>query len=156
MKKSELKIFLGSDHAGLKLKEKIKTHLEKKKIPFEDLGTNSEKSSDYPDYIIPTAKKVSKNKNSLGIILGGSGQGEAIAANKVKGIRAAVLYSFNKKIIKLSKEHNNVNILSLGARFLTSSQSLKAIDLWLSTPFSNDPRHIRRINKIEKYEKKRQ
>jgi len=145
-----MKIFLGSDHAGYKLKEKIKSHLEKKKIKFEDLGTNSTKSVDFPDFIIPTAKKVSETPNSLGIILGGSGQGEAMAANKVKGIRATVLYSFNSKIIKLSKQHNSSNVLSLGARFLTTPQALKAIDLWLKTKFSNKEKHKRRIKKIDK------
>jgi len=148
-----MKIFLGSDHAGFKLKEKIKIFLKKKKIEFEDLGSNSKKESDYPDFIIPTAEKVAHTLGSLGIIIGGSGQGEAIAANKVKGIRATVLYSYNPKIIRLSKEHNNANVLSLGSRFLTIPQALKSIDLWLKTKFSNDPRHKRRIKKITKYEK---
>src|SRR3989344_5714101 len=95
-----VKIFLASDHAGFKLKEKIKLYFEKKKIEFEDLGASEyKKDDDYPDFIIPAAEKVAKTKNSLGIFLGGSGQGEAIAANRIKGIRSAVYYGGNKKII---------------------------------------------------------
>ena len=149
-----MKIFLASDHAGYNLKEKIKSHLEKSH-EVEDLGTDSEESCDYTDYIIPAAKKVAKTNNSLGIVLGESGQGEAIAANKVKGIRAAAYYRHNLKIIKLSKEHNDTNVLSLGARFLTTRQALKSIDLWIKTKFTKGSRHVRRINKIKKYETKR-
>jgi len=146
-----MRIFLASDHAGFKLKNKIKNHFAKKNIPFEDLGTYSAKSVDYPDFIIPAAIKVAKTKDSLGIILGGSGQGEAIAANKVKGIRAIVYYSHNPIIIKLSKQHNNANVLSLGARFLTDKQALDAIDLWLKTKFTKDQRHLRRLKKVIDY-----
>ncbi len=148
--KKESVIFLASDHAGFELKEKIKDHLILKGYAIFDCGAfNYNPKDDYPDFIIPCAKKVAKTKNSLGIIFGGSGQGEAIAANKIKGIRAAVLYSLNPKIIKLSKEHNDANILSFGARFLTEKQSIKAISIWLETKFSTDPRHIRRIKKIQ-------
>ena len=149
-----MKIFLASDHAGFELKEKIKKHLDKRKIKYKDFGTFSKESCDYPDFIIPTIKEVTRNKNNFGIILGGSGQGEAIAANKVKGIRAVVYYQHNLKIVKLSKEHNNANVLSLGARFLTTKEALKAIDLWINTKFSRDKRHVRRLKKIEKFEKK--
>ena len=143
------KIFLASDHAGFALKEKIKNHLAKKNVPFSDLGAHDEEPSDYPDFITPCAKKVVKTKDSLGIVLGGSGQGEAIAANRIKGIRAAVLYNYNEDIIKLSKEHNNANILSLGSRFLTEKETMKAIDLWLKTKFSSAERHERRIKKLD-------
>ena len=137
----------------MKLKEKIISYFKKNNIAFKDLGPYKfNENDDYPDYIIPTAKKVSENKDSLGIIIGGSGQGEAIAANKVKGIRAVVLYSFNKNIIKLSKEHNNANILSLGARFLSEKQAIDSIKLWLETKFSNEERHIRRLKKIKDFE----
>ena len=143
-------IFLASDHAGFKLKEKIKDYLILNGYAIFDCGalTHNPKD-DYPDFIIPCAKKVAQTPNSLGIVLGGSGQGEAIAANKIKGIRAAVIYNFNKKIIQLSKQHNNANILSLGARFLTEKQAIKSVDLWLKTKFSNEQRHKRRIRKIE-------
>ena len=142
-------IFLASDHAGFVLKEKIKQHLKKKNLSFQDIGPFFlNKDDDYPDYIIPAAEKVAKTKNSLGIILGGSGQGEAIAANKVKDIRAAVIYQYNSKIIQLSKQHNNANILSLGARFLTKEQAIEAVKIWLETPFEGG-RHQRRIEKID-------
>jgi ribose 5-phosphate isomerase B len=148
----EVKIFLASDHAGFKLKEKIKFYLSEKDIFFEDLGAYElNQKDDYPDFIIPCAKKVAKIPNSLGIIIGGSGQGEAIAANRIKGVRSAVFYGGPKEIIKLSKEHNNPNVLSLGARFLSEKEAVNAIKLWLSTKFSNESRHIRRIKKIEKY-----
>lgn len=145
------KIFLGSDHAGFKLKEEIKKYLRKKGLEVEDFGANSlEPDDDYPDFIVPVAKKVSQSEKYRGIILGGSGQGEAIAANKVKGVRAAVYYGSNIEIVRLSRAHNNANILSLGARFLSKEEAVKAVELWLSTGFSNEQRHIRRIKKIGK------
>ena len=149
-----LKIFLASDHAGFKLKEKIKVYLLKKEYSAEDLGAFScKKNDDYPNFIIPCAKKVAKTKNSLGIIFGGSGQGEAIAANKVKGVRAVVYYHPNLKMIKLSKEHNDANVLSLGAKFLKEKEAIQSINLWLKTKFSEEKRHLRRLKKIEEYEK---
>jgi len=100
---------------------------------------------------LPVAKEVAKNPNkNKGIILGGSGQGEAMVANRIKGVRAVVYYGGPKKIIKLSREHNNANILSLGARFLTEDEAKKMVKLWLQTPFSNEKRHKRRIKKLEK------
>lgn len=145
------KIYLGSDHAGFSLKQKIKKYFEKNNILYEDLGSYKEnESDDYPDYIIPVARSVSSEKETLGIIIGGSGQGEAIAANKIKGIRAAVYYGKNPKIIKLSKEHNDANILSLGARFLSEKEALGAIKIWLNSKFSKLKKHQRRIKKIDK------
>ena len=147
------KIILATDHAGFKLKEEIKNYLEKEGYEVEDMGANSfDKEDDYPDFIIPAAKKVAKEK-CLGIIFGGSGQGEAIAANKVKGVRAALYYGKNLDIVRLSKTHNKTNILSLGARFLSKEEAAKAVKTWLSTDFSNEERHIRRIGKISKIEK---
>jgi len=148
MQKKELKIFLASDHAGFDLKNKIKTYLEKNEILCEDFSPKKIPNDDYPDQIFPLAKKVARTKNSLGIIFGGSGQGEAIVANKVKGIRAAVIYNYNSKIIKFSKEHNDANILSIGTRFFTEKDAIKSVNLWLKTSFSNAPRHKRRIRKI--------
>jgi len=141
-------IFLASDHAGFKLKEKIKNHLEKKGFQIHDEGTFSTKPVDYSDFIIPAVRKAIKSKVPA-IVLGGTGQGEAIAANKVKGARATVLYNFNKKIIKLSKQHNNANVLSLGARLLSEKQAIQSIELWLRTPFSNEMRHKKRISKLK-------
>ena len=149
---SRTKIFLASDHAGFKLKNKIKTYLERS-FEVEDCGAfEYDKNDDYPDFVIPCAKKVAQNKNSLGIIFGGSGQGEAIAANKVKGIRAVVFYGGNKKLIQLTKQHNGANILSLGARFLTEKEAIQIVKLWLKTKFSNEERHVRRLRKIEEFE----
>lgn len=146
-----VKIYLGSDHAGFYLKEKIKKYFDEKKISYEDCGTFSyKKDDDYPDFIIPVARKVTKDKNNKGIVIGGSGQGEAIASNKIKGIRTAVYYGGNLKIVRLSKEHNNANVLSLGARFLNEKRAIKAVDLWLKTKFSNLSKHKRRVNKVNK------
>ncbi|MEM3113052.1 MAG: RpiB/LacA/LacB family sugar-phosphate isomerase [Candidatus Pacearchaeota archaeon] len=151
-----MKIILGSDHGGFYLKEEIKKYLEKQKIPYEDIGPfRYDKDDDYPDYTIPVALKVAKNKNYKGIIFGFSGQGELIAANKVSGIRAALYYGGNKEIIKLSREHNNSNILSLSGGFLSKKEAIEAIDLWLKTPFTNATRHKRRLKKISNFERKK-
>jgi len=150
-----MKIYLGADHAGFHLKKKIKRFLDKKKIEYEDKGPdNFISSDDYPDFILPAAKAVAKDPKYRGIVLGGSGQGEAIAANKVKGIRAVVYYGGPLKLIKLSREHNDSNVLSLGARFLTERQALKAVKLWLETSFTKESRHKRRINKISRFEER--
>ena len=147
------KIILATDHAGFELKEQIKNYLKKEGYETEDMGANSfEKDDDYPDFIIPAAKKVAKEK-CLGIIFGGSGQGEAIAANKVKGVRAALYYGKSLDIVRLSRTHNKTNMLSLGARFLGKEEAIKAVKIWLGTDFNNEPRHIRRIGKISKIEK---
>ena len=144
------KIILATDHAGFKLKEEIKKYLTKKGMEVEDMGTHTlNPKDDYPDFIIPAAKKVAKDQ-SMGIIFGASGQGEAIAANKVKGIRAALYYGKNIDIVKLSRTHNNTNILSLGAKFLSKEEAIKAVETWINTDFSNEERHIRRIKKISK------
>lgn len=151
-----MKIIIGSDHAGYELKEKIKKYLTELNFEYEDLGPDSlNPSDDYPDFIIFVAEKVAENSNkNKGIVIGGSGQGEAIAANKINGIRATVFYGGPLDIIKLSRTHNDANILSLGARFLTEIEAKKAVKLWLETPFSNEERHVRRIKKIEEFESK--
>ena len=150
-KKEKNKIYLGADHAGFELKEHIMKFLINKGYKVEDQGTYKfDQNDDYPDFIIPVAKNVAKNPNGRGIIFGASGQGEAIAANRTKGVRAAVYYGGNMEIVKLSRTHNNANILSLGARFLTKEEAVKAVKLWLDTDFSNETRHIRRIKKIDK------
>ncbi|MBI2654419.1 RpiB/LacA/LacB family sugar-phosphate isomerase [Candidatus Woesearchaeota archaeon] len=145
------KIFLGSDHAGFQLKEYIKRCLIKNNYEVVDKGAHSfDKLDDYPDFIVPVAKEVAKNKNARGIIFGASGQGEAIVANRVKGVRVALYYGGNMEIVRLSRTHNNANILSLGARFLPKDEAIKAVKLWLNTDFRNEERHIRRINKIDR------
>jgi ribose 5-phosphate isomerase B len=149
-----MKIYIGSDHAGFRLKEKLKDYLTRRGYIIHDLGPHTyNPKDDYPDFIFPVAEHVSKNKQSKGIILGGSGQGEAIAANKVKGIRAVVYYGGPTTIVKRSREHNDANVLSLGARFLTEKEAKKAVNIWLSTPFSRAVRHRRRIRKIQQYKR---
>lgn len=143
-------IYLGTDHAGFELKEKIKAYLKEKGLPVQDQGAFTvDPDDDYTDYVKIVAKMVQSDPESRGIILGGSGQGEAICANRFKGVRAAVFYGGSLDIIKLSREHNNANILSLGARFLNFDQAKEAIDLWLATPFSQNQRHARRIYEID-------
>lgn len=147
------KIVLGTDHAGFKLKEEIKKFLIKEGYKVDDQGAHSYNADDdYPKFIVAAAKKVAKNPKSRGIIFGASGQGEAIAANKVKGIRAALYYGQNMDIVKLSRTHNDSNILSLGARFLAEKQAIEAVKIWLKTDFSNEERHKRRIKQISKLE----
>jgi len=146
-----MKIYLGTDHAGFELKEKIKTFLVGKGHEVKDFGAFSfDPDDDYPDFIRPVAESVALDKESRGIILGGSGQGEAMAANRVSGIRATVYYGGSEEIIKLSREHNDANILSLGARFVTEDEVMGIVTLWLSLPFSGDERHQRRIKKMDK------
>lgn len=147
-------IYLASDHAGFALKEILKEYIASVGHTVKDMGNSVlEEDDDYPDFIHPCAKAVASDKGSIGIILGGSGQGEAIVANKVSGIRAAVLNHANLDIVKLSREHNDANILSIGARFLTEHEAKEAIKLWLETPFSGEERHARRIAKIHSFEK---
>lgn len=154
-----MKIYLASDHAGFELKAKLVEFLQSQRYEFEDLGpAEFNHDDDYPDFVYPCAEKVALRQaqgklNDVGIVIGGSGQGEAMVANKVKGIRAAVYYGGNLEITKLSKEHNNANLLSLGARFLTSGQAIEAVKLWLETKFSEDARHVKRIQKISELEK---
>lgn len=149
-----MKIYIGSDHAGFILKEKIKEYLSSLKYEVIDKGAfELNPTDDYPDFIIPTAEAVASDDESLGIVLGGSGEGEQISANKVDGIRALEYYGGPLEIVKLGREHNNANILSLGARFVSEGEALEAVKIFIETPFSNDERHVRRINKIDEEEK---
>ena len=145
-----MKIHLATDHAGLELKEKVKLYLSDLDYEVIDHGAYKyDALDDYPDFIFPCANAVSNDPESKGIILGGSGQGEAMAANRVKGVRAAVFYNGPDEIIKLSRQHNNANILSLGARFMSTDEMYKVIEVWLSTKFESG-RHQRRIEKLDK------
>jgi len=155
-----MKIFIATDHGGYELKENLKPFLSGLGHEVEDCGAFTfDKEDDYPDFITPCAEKVAATPGSFGIIIGGSGQGEAMAANRIKGARAAVFYgepsrtqtdSEGKEIdmIVSTRDHNDANILSLGARFLTEEEIKAKIQQFLSTPFSNHPRHQRRINKF--------
>ena len=145
-----MKIHLATDHAGLDLKNTIKHYLTENGYDVKDHGAYEyDAEDDYPDFIFPCARSVAEDKESRGIILGGSGQGEAMAANRIKGCRAAVFYSGPKEIVTLSREHNNANILSLGARFIEEKDIYDIIHLWLQEPFGGG-RHQRRIEKLDK------
>ena len=139
------KIFISSDHAGYKLKELIKLHLDKKKFKYIDLGPINDDSVDYPDYAHKVAKKVKSNRNHIGILVCGSGTGMNIAANKHKNIRAA--QCFNLKSTKLSRLHNDANIITLGSRLLTKKNALNCVSVFLTTKFDGK-RHSKRIKKI--------
>ena len=161
-----MKIYIAADHAGFYLKKQLIQYLELKDYQVEDVGAfEMDEADDYPDFIIPCVQKVAKDINpdtgsgSLGIVIGGSGQGEAIAANKVKGIRAVVYYGpstgsgqAGAQIPKLAREHNNANVLSLGARFMSSDDAKKAVTAWLDAKFEGE-RHQRRLDKISEVEK---
>ena len=144
-----MKIYLASDHAGFELKQSLKSYLKELNYELKDYGAfEMDPIDDYPDFIIPAAEKVAIDARSRGIILGGSGQGEAIAANRIKGIRAVVYYDGPLDIVKLSRTHNNANILSLGARFITLEKAKEAVELWLNEPFEGG-RHKNRIDKLD-------
>ncbi|HVU06173.1 MAG TPA: RpiB/LacA/LacB family sugar-phosphate isomerase [Candidatus Paceibacterota bacterium] len=145
-----MKIFLASDHAGFELKRYLAERLSIAGHEVRDLGASKfEPGDDYPDFISLVAKEISRHpSDAKGIVIGGSGQGEAICANKFYGVRAAVYYGGNMDIVKLSREHNDANVLSLGARFVSAPDALNAVTLWLETPFSGDERHKRRIQKL--------
>ena len=139
------KIFISSDHAGFKLKEAIKKYLLSKKLPFQDLGPNNNTRVDYPDFAHKVAKKVKISKNNVGILVCGSGMGMNIAANRHKNIRAA--QCFNLKSTKLSRLHNDANIITLGSRLLTKKNALSCIGVFLNTKFEGG-RHSKRLRKI--------
>lgn len=144
-------IYLASDHVGFKLKNHLLKYLRGLGHVVEDKGPFSEEpADDYPDFIRPVADAVSKRPEEVrGVVLGGSGQGEAMVANRFKGVRAAVYYGGAPEILKLSRAHNDANLLSLGARFLSESEAEAAVKFWLETPFSGEERHLRRVRKIE-------
>ena len=148
-----MKIHIGSDHAGLEFKAKIIDHLKKGGHDVTDHGPiEYDAQDDYPVFCIPAALAVAKDPNSFGIVLGGSGNGEQIAANKVNGVRAALVWSV--ETAKLAREHNNANVISIGGRLHEEAFCLQLVDTFLATPFSGDERHIRRINQISTYEDK--
>ena len=140
-----MKIALGADHAGYELKDQIKQHLQEKGIDVRDEGTSSSESVDYPDYAAAVAHDVSEQRADLGILVCGSGIGMAIAANKVHGIRAAKVDSEYEA--QMSREHNDANVLTLGARILKPEEALRIVDKWLGTEFAGG-RHERRVEKI--------
>ncbi len=153
-----MRIFVGTDHAGYVLKEKLVSFLKLQGHEVVDKGAYEyDEQDDYPDFVVPVAREVSKDPNNVkGIILGGTGEGEAIAANRFPNVRAVVYYGEaiavvddEANIIVRSRQHNNSNILSLGARYFTEESMMQAVELWLKTPYSHDERHIRRLAKID-------
>lgn len=147
-----MKIHIGSDHAGLEFKNKIVEHLEAQGHDVEDHGPHVyDALDDYPVFCIPVAEATAKEPGSFGIVLGGSGNGEQMAANKVKGVRAALVWSIDTA--KLAREHNDANVISIGGRMHDEDFCLKLVDTFLATPFSGDERHVRRIGLMSKYEK---
>ncbi len=165
-----MKVYLATDHAGFDLKEKVKAFLQEKGYDVEDCGAHSfDKNDDFPDFISIAAEAVSKDPdNARGIVFGSSGQGEAMLANKYKNVRAALFYSpvipaHNVDVsgrtsqdpfemMRLTREHNNANVLSLGAKIIKDEDALHAVEIWLNAPFTNEQRHMRRIDKIRKIE----
>lgn len=146
-----MRIHIGSDHAGLELKAALVEYLESKGHNVTDHGPYEfDAVDDYPDFCIPAAIATVADHGSLGIVLGGSGNGEQIAANKVKGVRAALAWSV--ETAQLAKEHNNANVVGIGGRMHSIEECKAIIDAFIETPFTHDERHIRRINKITKYE----
>lgn len=160
-----MKAYLAADHAGYELKEKLKIFLSGLGHEVVDLGASSfDADDDYPDFVVPAAKAVAAGVGSFGVVIGGSGQGEAMAANRVPGVRAAVFYGPRIpvatidalgttsvdpfEIVRLEREHNDANVLSIGARFVTEEDATEALEIFLSTPFSGDERHARRIAKF--------
>lgn len=147
-----MQIFIGADHAGFKLKEELIKFLKKSKINFKDAGAFSQERVDYPDFAFSVANSVSKNKSSKGILICGTGTGMVIAANKVKGIRAAVIY--DNYSAEMSRKDNNTNIACLRGRNFSAKKALRLIKIWLKTEFSKEQRHEKRIKKISNYENK--
>ena len=146
-----MKIHLGCDHAGFELKEKVATHLKNNGHEVIDHGAKTyDALDDYPVFCIPAAQGVANDPGSLGIVLGGSGNGEQMAANKVKGIRAALVWSLETAV--LAREHNNANVISIGGRMHSEEFCLELVDKFIATPFPGDERHVRRINLMAKYE----
>ncbi|MEK7118610.1 MAG: RpiB/LacA/LacB family sugar-phosphate isomerase [Patescibacteria group bacterium] len=147
-----MKIYIGTDHAGYEMKEALASYLEKELgYTVADMGAHqNDPNDDYTDFILLVAQEVSHDPDtSRGIVLGASGQGESIIANRFPKVRCAVYYGGQPDIIKLSREHNNTNMLALGARFLSLPEAKTAVKLWLDTSFSEEERHVRRLKKIE-------
>ena len=144
------KIAMGSDHAAFEFKTKAKAYLEEKGFTVEDFGPYEEGAVDYPDFVYPAVKSVVEDKNDLGIVMCGSGIGASIVANKVNGARAALVY--DPEVAKTTREHNDSNVLVLGPRISSEEDLYKIIDNFLATDFSNEERHVKRINKIKEVE----
>ncbi|HYN73493.1 MAG TPA: ribose-5-phosphate isomerase [Nakamurella sp.] len=146
-----MRVYIGSDHAGFELKSALIRHLRSSGFDVVDIGPASyQATDDYPAYCLATGRRVVADHGSLGIVIGGSGNGEQIAANKVTGIRAAL--AWNLQTAQLAREHNDANVISIGARMHDEATATSFVDVFLATPFSHDPRHQRRIDQVAAYE----
>ncbi len=145
-------IAIGSDHGGYALKVHVIKYLQEKGLEYKDYGCFDTSSVDYPDFALPVAEAVASGEAEKGIIICGTGIGVSIVANKVKGVRAALCSDCFSA--QATREHNDSNVLTFGERVLGPGLALKIVDIWLNTPFSQDPRHIRRIDKISAVEEK--
>ncbi len=141
-----MKISLGTDHAGFHLKEKVKALLESLGHEVKDFGTFSEETVDYPKFVRPAAEAVASGECERGIVFGGSGNGEAMSANKVRGVRCALCW--NEEVARLSRQHNDANVLSLGERVIPEEIALAVVEVWLTTPFEGG-RHAARIAQLD-------
>ena len=147
-----MRVYLGSDHAGFELKQRLIDYVRELGHEPVDCGPPAyDAEDDYPPYVLLAATRAAADPESVGIVLGGSGNGEAIAANKVRGIRCAL--AFSDDTAKLAREHNNANCLSLGARMYDEATALRFAELFLSTPFSDAERHVRRLEQLSSYER---
>ena len=143
-----MNILVSNDHAGVQLKNEVKSFLEDKGYVVENLGDNSGESVDYPDIIHPLAKEISENKDKKGIIMCGTGNGVSMVANRYEGVRAGLCWS--KEIAELIRKHNDANVLSLPARFISTKEALEIVQVFLETDFEDGGRHERRVEKIDK------
>ena len=143
-----MNILVSNDHAGVQLKNEVKSFLEEKGYVVENLGDNSGESVDYPDIIHPLAKEISENKDKKGIIMCGTGNGASMVANKYEGVRAGLCWS--KEIAELLRKHNEANILRLPARFISTKEALEIVEAFIKTDFEDGGRHERRVDKIDK------
>ena len=147
-----MRVYLGSDHAGFELKMHLVNHLTKQGHDVVDVGPHVyDPEDDYPAFCLQTGAKVVADPGSLGIVIGGSGNGEQIAANKIPGVRAALVWRV--EIAQLARQHNDANVISLGAREHTLDEATSFVEAFLATPFSGDPRHARRIGQLADYER---
>nr|WP_218903248.1 ribose-5-phosphate isomerase [Streptomonospora nanhaiensis] len=148
---NDVRVYLGSDHAGFDLKEHLVTWLKEQGHEVVDAGPAAlDPADDYPPFVLRAAEGVAGDPGSLGVVLGGSGNGEQIAANKVKGVRAALAWS--EETARLAREHNDANVLSLGARMHTAEEATSFVAVFLATPYSGEDRHSRRIGMLSRYE----
>jgi ribose 5-phosphate isomerase B len=147
-----VRVYLGSDHAGFELKAHLVEHLTAAGHDVVDVGaTTYDAQDDYPPFCVEAARRVVADEGSLGVVIGGSGNGEQIAANKVAGCRAALAWS--TETAKLAREHNNANVIGIGARMHDAAAATEIVDVFVATPFSGDPRHVRRIALLTEYER---